>query len=510
MTWDKRPGRIVFWVILLAFLFHLLLALKAGVVADEAYYWSWSLHPRLSYFDHPPMIAWSLWVTTHLLGVNKLGIRILPLILSLLISLALYRMGKEILLDRWAGLWAVLLANASLLFSAGSFLVTPDTLVIFFFLMAVWHFYRAIERQSDWSMLGAGLWFGLGLLSKYTMVLLGPLLLVFLLLDPKGRAWFRKPSLWGAGLLSLLIFSPVIYWNSTHDWMSFRFQWHHGMQAHQMSPVAGFLDYLGSQIGVMTPIAYLFILAAGILIPVRFFKRMSRPLLYLWITSYPILLFFAYSSLKAKVEANWPVEGYLTAFLLTGALISALRFRPLLYNLAFFGVILGISASLLVGVQIFRPLIPVNPNVDPTGRMAGFGTEDRLIRALSETFPPGKKPVAWLVDGYSNASILKFMEYGRTPVYEIHPKRPFRTTVLTAEQARILVGKPVLLIQNGPKGGFVDELAGRYGKAEFLKTFLIPRKGAKDQAPIIETDILLIPSFRNGLSEEPPPVLKVF
>ena len=510
MTWDKRPGRIVFWLIGLSLLFHLVLALKAGLVADEAYYWTWSLHPQLSYFDHPPLIAWSLWVTTHLLGDNRLAIRILPLLISLLISVALYRMGKEILRDRWAGLWAVLLVNATLLFSAGAFLMTPDSLVILFFLLCLQSFYRAIDEDNGRIMLVAGLWFGLGLLSKYTMVLLGPLLLLFLLLDGKGRSWFRRPALWGAGALAFLLFSPVILWNSTHNWASFRFQWHHGMQAHQMDPLSGFLDYIGGQFGVITPVVYLFILASGVLAPVWFFRRPSRPLLFLWVTSYPILLFFAYSSLKAKVEANWPVEGYIGAFLVTGAMISCWRFRPVLYRTAFAGILLGLFANLLVGVQIFWPILPIDPNVDPTSRMAGFDSEARQIRLLSESLPPGKRPVAWLVDGYTNAGILKFLEYGRTPVYEIHPKRPFRVTVLSAEVASKLAGKPVFLVQNGPKGGFAGELGTRFGTPQFLKTVFVSRKGARDQSPIIETDILLIPSFRNGLPEEPLPVLKSY
>lgn len=514
MRWDRRPGKILFWLISGSFLFHLLLSLKAGLVADEAYYWTWSLHPALSYFDHPPLIAWTLWVTTHLLGHNRLAVRIVPLLISLMISLVLYRMGKDLLVDRFAGLWAVLLANATLLFSAGAFLMTPDTLSLLFFLLTLWWFFLAIERDSARFMLGAGLWFGLGLLSKYTTVLLGPLLLLFLLLDGKGRTWIRRPALWGAALLSIALFSPVIVWNGNHHWASFLFQWHHGMRAHQMSPLSGLLDYLGAQFGAMTPIVYVLIVVAGILAPVAYFrdnlKENLRPVLYLWLTSYPILLFFAYSSMKAKVEANWPVEGYLGAFLVTGALISSWRFRPGLYRLALGGSVLGMVAALIVGIQIFWPIIPIDPNVDPTGRMAGFGTEDREIRAIVESFPAEKRPVGWVVDGYPNASLLKFLEYGRTPVYEIHPKRPFRSTVLSVGEANRLSGKPVLLIQNGPNGGFVHELNGIYGKALFLKTILVPRKGASDQTPIIETDVYLIPSFRNGLAEDRPPFLGVF
>jgi len=510
MNRSRNPGRFVFWVILLALAFHVILALKAGLVADEAYYWTWSLHPALSYFDHPPMIAWVLWLSTHLFGTNRWGVRFPSLFVSVLIGLLLYRMAKEMFRDRWAGLWAVLLVTSTLLFSAGAFLITPDSIVIPFFLLALYSFWKAIDRNSDREMLLSGLWFGLGLLSKYTMVLLGPLLVLFLLLDPRGRSWFSRPSLWGAGGVALLLFTPVILWNSRHDWASFRFQWHHGMQAHQMAPLDGLSDYLGGQIGVMTPIVYLLILAAGAIAAVGLFRERSRPLLFLWLTSYPILLFFAYSSLKAKVEANWPVEGYLGAFLVTGALLTGWEVKPWLLRTALFGVGLGLFANLLVGLQVFWPLLPIDPRVDPTGRMAGFRTEDREIRALADGLPPEHRPAAWLVDGYSNASQLKFQEFGRTPVYEIHPKRPFRTTVLSETEARRLVGKPVLLIQNGPGGGFVRELEDRYGTTRFLGTLHIPRRGAKDQAPILEQDVFLIPAFRDGLSGEPPPPLRVF
>ncbi|EQD79156.1 glycosyl transferase family protein, partial [mine drainage metagenome] len=191
-------------------------------------------------------------------------------------------------------------------------------------------------------MVLAGLWFGLGLLSKYTMVLLGPLLLLYLLLAPRHRHWLRRPALYISALAAVLLFTPVILWNRSHDWASFRFQWHHGMEAHQFSPLFGLSDYIGGQTGVMTPVVYLILLAAAVWGVREIRRNRDTPILYFWITSYPILLFFAYSSLKAKVEANWPVEGYLGAFLVAGAMVSSWSFRPLLLRTAMAGVGLGL------------------------------------------------------------------------------------------------------------------------------------------------------------------------
>ncbi len=41
-------------------LLRLLLAVTTPLLPQEAYYWSWSLHPALSYFDHPPLVSWGI------------------------------------------------------------------------------------------------------------------------------------------------------------------------------------------------------------------------------------------------------------------------------------------------------------------------------------------------------------------------------------------------------------------------------------------------------------------
>ncbi|MEO8992081.1 MAG: glycosyltransferase family 39 protein, partial [Nitrosospira sp.] len=75
---------------------------------------------------------------------------------------------------------------------------------------------------SAW--LGVGIAFGLGILSKYTLGLLGPAALLFVILDPASRRWLRRPHAYLATALALLLFLPVIIWNFQHDWASIRFQ----------------------------------------------------------------------------------------------------------------------------------------------------------------------------------------------------------------------------------------------------------------------------------------------
>src|SRR5436190_5018685 len=44
--------------------------------SQEAYYWTYAQHPALSYFDHPPMVAWLIWIGTTMFGDGAIGIRL--------------------------------------------------------------------------------------------------------------------------------------------------------------------------------------------------------------------------------------------------------------------------------------------------------------------------------------------------------------------------------------------------------------------------------------------------
>src|SRR5262249_28472159 len=83
------PTTVVLVVATLTF-FRLWAATKVGLAPDEAYYWLWSQTPAFGYADHPPMIAWWIWLSTGILGNTPLGIRMLPVVSALLASIAVY------------------------------------------------------------------------------------------------------------------------------------------------------------------------------------------------------------------------------------------------------------------------------------------------------------------------------------------------------------------------------------------------------------------------------------
>lgn len=62
------------------------------------------------------------------------------------------------------------------------------------------------------------------MLSKYTIALVGFATLVYILIIPSERHWLRRKEPYICAIIALLIFTPVIYWNATHHWVSFIFQ----------------------------------------------------------------------------------------------------------------------------------------------------------------------------------------------------------------------------------------------------------------------------------------------
>jgi 4-amino-4-deoxy-L-arabinose transferase-like glycosyltransferase len=107
----------------------------------------------------------------------------------------------------------------------GSLIATYDPLLVVFWAGALLCLERALfasELQSQRrAWFGAGVLTGLGFLSKHTMLLLLPCLVLFLLWSPEHRFWLRRWEPYAAFALCLLMYGGVFYWNATHHWWTF-------------------------------------------------------------------------------------------------------------------------------------------------------------------------------------------------------------------------------------------------------------------------------------------------
>lgn len=195
----------------------------ANLLPEEAYYWNYSQHLDIGYLDHPPMVAWLIWLGTAFFGNNEFGVRIGAYICWLLTATFSFYLARNLFDRATAIACATLVAVVPFYFSTG-FLMMPDAPLTAAWAATLFFLERALLAEKRLAWFGAGLSLGLGLLSKYTILLLGPAALLFILIDPKSRQWLGRKEPYLAAALSVLLFSPVVYWNATHQWMSFAFQ----------------------------------------------------------------------------------------------------------------------------------------------------------------------------------------------------------------------------------------------------------------------------------------------
>ncbi len=206
-------------------LWRLLMAWLVPVTQDEAYYFDWARRLAWGYFDHPPAVA-LLGIGTRIAPGSALAGRLGGVLAGSLTLVVLARLYLNCGISRGSDLWLALLIVAGTLPGlAGGFLTTPDTVLALGWALALHESERALAgERRRW--LTAGLAVGLGLLGKYSMVVMGPVLLwAILRADPRA---LRTPWPYLGGLLALLVFLPNLIWNLENAWLSLRFQLGHG------------------------------------------------------------------------------------------------------------------------------------------------------------------------------------------------------------------------------------------------------------------------------------------
>ncbi len=318
-SWERSV-----WIfIALSFGLRLLFLGLTELLPEEAYYWQFSRRLDLSYLDHPPAIAWLIYAGTHAFGHQEFGVRIGAYLCSLGSAYFLYRIA-EALFDRRRALSAVLLYSLLPYFFLNGLLATPDAPLVLCSSGYIYYLLRALRDHEvgSWTFVGACM--GLGMLSKYTMALNGLATLALLILHRPSRRWLLSPYPYWAALVAATIFSPVIYWNYSHDWISFGFQTSRRLQA----PSEFSLHILLAHILILlTPVGlYLFAAEARTCYRSLRVKIDLPPLLLLTFSVLPLLVFATFS-LRHEPKPNWTGPGFLIAlpWIASSVLLSAQR-----------------------------------------------------------------------------------------------------------------------------------------------------------------------------------------
>ncbi|MEK6791422.1 MAG: glycosyltransferase family 39 protein [Deltaproteobacteria bacterium] len=393
---------------------------------DEAHYWEWSRRLDLSYYSKGPAIAYVIALFTGIFGDTALGVRFGAVLFSTASSWMLYLLGRDMFGSEKAGFYGAILANVIPIFAVGAVLMTPDVIFIFFWIIAVYCMMKALQRRDGLFWYLAGISIGLGFMGKYTALLIYPCLLLYLLFSYKDRFWLKRKEPYIAGIISLLVVTPVIYWNISHGQVTIRHTLGH---AHATDAAYSFmtaLEFVASQVLLITPIVFAGLVwgvarsfAAG-------FRYREGALKLAFFTTAPLFLFFLVASVRGKVQGNWAIASYVVALpasvwaireAMAGVPYSSAR-RGIMRGIAAIGVIIALMASILVYLPMPLEWVGAGRFLKgpPFNRVMGWRELGSRVGAIkSEMEKQGA--VFVMSDTYQTSSELAFYTPGNPVTY---------------------------------------------------------------------------------------------
>ena len=256
---------------------------------DEVYYWDWASKLDWGYFDHPAGVG-VLSYLNQLFASSYLGARFLNPLIHVVCSLLVLRtavlLNEKSLSDYQLFVWFVLTQTIPY-FHVGSVSLMPDIPLLLFcsiFLERAVYVVKK-DKASILNYLLLGLILGLAFNSKYhAIVILGGMSLAALIFEKK----FQRAD---ALLLFIMGFCvgmfPVVYWNYTNEFVSFKFQTNHGFGGLKFKPLFFFQTTI-AQIVLFGPF---FILAIPTTVDI--FKNYKKTKSYLLFGSIALILLLA-------------------------------------------------------------------------------------------------------------------------------------------------------------------------------------------------------------------------
>jgi len=395
---DKINGW--FWLLVIAlFIFRVVyLPLSSmPLFYDEAYYHYWSENLAWGYYSKPPVVAWLIALTTGLLGgASELSVKLGAPVLYMLTAVVIYFTARQLFDRKVAELSALVFITAPII-TFNSMFITTDAPLLFFWSLAIWSFIQAVEsdRLVHWLLLGIAM--GLGLLSKYTMIVLLGGMLLYLLFEPEHRSLLARPGIWVAGVLALLLFMPNIYWNYQYDFISFQHTSEISKLQQNLIHPDRFLEFFVGQFVVFGPVAMWLML--------RHLRRAVndprlRLLLYL---ALPLFILISFQAFLAKANLNWAAPVYVAGSILVGSALASINKKRLVM------IALGVNLIMAATLYFYTPLQDVM-GIEPTRKNTPYyrlkGWRELMQSATDSTQEFVGLP--WLSDSRKLLSYVNF------------------------------------------------------------------------------------------------------
>ena len=392
---------------------------------DEAYYWTWSKEGALSFFDHPPMVAWFIRVGTGVLGDSPFGVRVAGLAAILAMQLLLADLVRRRTDGILPAAFALLAPEATLLFGQFSALMLPDIPLVFFLAALLWTLSRLDQsRNPRWWPL-AGLFGGGMLLSKYVCVLIVPAILAFMLWPPRNRRWLLTIWPWLALAIALALFSPVLIWNAQHDWASFKYQLVR-VSAENAFSLPLLLQFIGLQFGLIGPVLFPVLICGTLIFGIRAFKQRKGVSVLLAGAAAVPFAYLLWRSTSLRIGAHWPMLVWPPAIAATAMNIDYflrrdVRFAQFALGWTLAGMGIGVALVLATfGYNLFATRALFG-KMDPIVQEAGY--DEIAAKAFATMQDTGASYMA--TTDYRTYAMLRWELRDRVPVVQINERSRF-------------------------------------------------------------------------------------
>lgn len=180
--------------------------LKGAALAPISFWEHRSAYIDFPLFHHPPLFTWTYMVSQLFLGSSFMTGRLLNVALGVINIYTVYLIGKRI--SPGVGLLSAMFLAVSPLHIQLSAFVLMDMILAVFVSLFILYVIKMSEERSTRNLAVCGTVLGMGMLTKYTMALALPFLLLYVL---------NKKISYRDGLKVLLIgiaiFSPWVAWN---------------------------------------------------------------------------------------------------------------------------------------------------------------------------------------------------------------------------------------------------------------------------------------------------------
>ncbi|PIB38185.1 ArnT family glycosyltransferase [Maribacter sp. 4G9] len=286
---EKIPRQFYYFLAAI-FALNLIQSAFTELIFDEAYYWYYSQHMAWGYFDHPPLVALLIKISSFFFN-GELGVRFMSCIISAANIMVLWSLIDKPEKNRYIPHFFILVFSMTLL-NAYGFFTLPDTPLLFFTSCFLLTYKWLLKNPSYPTAILLGVFMAALMYSKYHAVLV----ILFVLLS--NLKLVRNSYAWLSVLIALLCYAPHFYWLYANDFVSIKYHlYERPNDAYQFEKYTlGFFVNLIALFGLTFPFIYY------ALFKTKSKDLFTRALIFL---TYGVILFFFLSSFNRRVQTQW-------------------------------------------------------------------------------------------------------------------------------------------------------------------------------------------------------------